>query len=340
LRRVKAPGWLRLAAAAGIVVAVLGVVIATDPAERVDQFTDPPSFTERSGEEDLGRRDFVARHLASSSGSGRYQFWEAAWKAFESKPIAGLGAGEYEAWWAEHGSLPYYIRNAHSLYMEALGELGLVGFLLIAAFVVTLLVAGTQRRRQGSSRWPGVALAGVAAGALSAGIEWTWELPAAFLPFVVLAAVVTGPALRPRAEVDEGPSRYGWGVLVVLAGWVALIMSANSLLTATRLDDSREAAAADDLGEALNDANAARVLQPWSSAPRRQLALVYEADGRFDRAREEIDEAIERGSRDWRLHLLSARIRVEMGDVRGAEREIRRARELNPRSPLLQRGRP
>jgi Flp pilus assembly protein TadD len=45
--------------------------------------------------------------------------------------------------------------------------------------------------------------------------------------------------------------------------------------------------------------------------------------------------AISRDRTDWRLWLASARIETRLGRVRAAERSLRRAVELNPRSPLL-----
>ena len=37
---------------------------------------------------------------------------------------AERGAGSYESWWAQHGSISYFIRDAHSVWLETLGELG------------------------------------------------------------------------------------------------------------------------------------------------------------------------------------------------------------------------
>ena len=74
-------------------------------------------------------------HLLSANGSGRWQFWESAVDAFQATPLLGHGAGSYEAWWAEHGSLAVFVRDAHSLYLETLAELGVLGFLLLVGGV-------------------------------------------------------------------------------------------------------------------------------------------------------------------------------------------------------------
>ena len=84
----------------------------------------------------------MTRHLTSTEGTGRYQFWNAGWEAFKSDPLKGVGAAGYEPWWAQHGSLDYSVRNAHSLFIETAAELGCVG----------LCPAARLPRRRRSSR--------------------------------------------------------------------------------------------------------------------------------------------------------------------------------------------
>jgi uncharacterized protein HemY len=45
--------------------------------------------------------------------------------------------------------------------------------------------------------------------------------------------------------------------------------------------------------------------------------------------------AIARDDRDWRLELVASRLAVKAGDIGAARLALARARELNPRSPLL-----
>src|SRR5207244_4518099 len=107
-------------AVACVLVAVVLVAVA-HPVRRFEAFRRlPPGLTQR-------HQDLVSAHLLSGGGSGRWQFWAAALDEWRSRPLLGRGAGSYEAWWARHGSFSYFVRNAHSLYLEVLGELGLVG---------------------------------------------------------------------------------------------------------------------------------------------------------------------------------------------------------------------
>ena len=120
------PGMRRALAVAGVIAAV-GAIVAVDPPERFDRFKQAPGG---SGGAEGG---FTESHLLSGGGSGRWQFWSAAVDEYETRPLAGRGAGSFESWWAEHGSFGYFIRDAHSLYAETLGELGLIGLGLLAA---------------------------------------------------------------------------------------------------------------------------------------------------------------------------------------------------------------
>ena len=87
----------------------------------------------------------VYSRLGTTAGSHRYQYWVAAVHAFESKPLTGIGPGTFQFYWAQHGSLYEFIRNAHSLYLETLAETGVLGGALIVAFLLVLLVAGVAR---------------------------------------------------------------------------------------------------------------------------------------------------------------------------------------------------
>jgi hypothetical protein len=275
---------VRVAVAVAVVAVIVGV-IAANPAQRLEDFRSTPD------PERVGNAAVTAR-IASGSGSGRYQFWSAAVDAFASDPVTGIGAGGYEAYWNRNGDITRTVRNAHSLFLETLGELGVVGLLLIGSFLGIAVVQGWRRRARGS---PGgvveVALAILAAGVLSAAIDWTWELPAAFVPVVIVVALLVGPATlrsarpggraRPAIAGSDGvppgePARrsFGWGVATLLAGWAAVWIAGVLLLTEVKLDDSRAAFDRGDVGTAAQDATDATTLQPWAAEPWLELALV------------------------------------------------------------------
>ena len=122
--------------AAALVLLAFAAAVASHPVRHYENFKEiPPELTGAS----------VQEHLFSTSGNGRWQWWTSAVDEWQTRPIEGRGAGSYEAWWAEHASIPAFVRDAHSLYLETLGELGLVGLALLLAFFVSCLVAGARR---------------------------------------------------------------------------------------------------------------------------------------------------------------------------------------------------
>jgi tetratricopeptide (TPR) repeat protein len=338
-RRVAFPRFATRIALVVVAFLALGAVAVADPVARYEEFKSEPEGSD------------VDQHLASGSGSGRYQFWSAAWDAFEEEPITGIGAGGYEAWWNQHGSIVRILRNAHSLFFETLAELGPGGLLLILSFLAIGAVYGWRRRAGGS---PGgateVALALLAAGVFSAATDWTWELPAVFAPVVVAVALLTGPATLRREDdpVPPGADRaalnpptdrsFGWGVATLLTGWVAVWVAGLLFLTEIKLDDSRAAVDRGDLAAAAQDATDASTLQPWAAEPRLQLALVGEQARDWTVARAEIAEAIDRAPEDWSLWYAAARIEYKVGDLDAYEQAYERARELNPRAPIFTGG--
>ena len=178
--------------AALLVVLALAAVAAANPVERYNNFKEiPPELQGAS----------VQEHLFSTSGNGRWQWWTSAVDEFESKPLTGRGAGSYEAWWAEHASIAAFVRDAHSLYLETLGELGIVGLALLVAFIVSCLVAGARGLggRTESERAAVAALfALVAAFLFEAGIDWMWEVTAVSLVAVLALGLLAGPATDPE----------------------------------------------------------------------------------------------------------------------------------------------
>ena len=323
-------GRVVLAAVAALIVAGLVVI---DPVEQWDEFKAPPTGLElRSGEVGLLR----------GGGSGRYQFWETAVDAFASAPIEGVGASGYTPYWFEHREVPIPATRAHSVLFETLAELGIVGLGLLLGFFAVAIWAGIQRLRAPERIVEtGPALALLVVGFAAAAVDWTWDLPAVFASTVVAAALLTGAATlggEPEAPpttrwIARSRRRFAGGVVVLLVAWVSICGSALLLLSANSIDSSRDAADRGDIQAAVDAANDAIDLQPWSAEPRQQLALVFEQAGQYDEAREAIDEAIERAPDDYRLRLLAARIAGAAGDVAAARAALDDAHRLNPQDP-------
>lgn len=328
-RRLSLPAVLRGPAVALAAIALVVGVVVADPAERWEEFKSPPPQTRED-------RSFNASHLASGGGGGRYQFWSAAVDAFEEEPIRGVGGGGYEAAWARNAPFAYSIQNAHSLYLETLAELGLIGGILLFGFFGVCVAAGLSGRRR---RELGACLAVLAAALTSAAIDWTWQLPAVFAPAIIVCGLLAGPALRDESSpAGVTLPSGGWVLAARLTGAAAAIAvicaSAVLLLASDRLEASREASVAGDYAASLQAARDATAIAPWSAAAYLQEGLLLEGLGAPREAIKAVREATERASGDWRPLLVLSRLQLRVGQGEAALRSLQGARALYPRLPL------
>jgi hypothetical protein len=333
-----APRWTGPVALGAAIVLALIALVALDPARLVDRFTEPPQ-TARSADESAS--------LAAASGSGRFQYWDVGFDAFENAPIAGIGAGGFGAWWGENHTIPQRVLYAHSLFIGAMAELGILGLALIVAFLVVVAVTGARAWRPWGRRsasppeshgrppgaatpgsTPAVALAILAGGVTSATIDWMWELPAAFGPVILAAALLTGPALAPAPQ--RGRSRFGFGVGALVVGWVAIVIALLSVFGEDKAGDSLEALEQGDLDAAIDSADTAATLTPWSAQPYLVEAAALEGNGDIDAAQDAVDEALERDSGNWAVWAVAARVQAKRGEFEAAMDSLSEANRRNP----------
>jgi O-Antigen ligase len=332
LIRIRVPPMWRRIALAGIAALAIVAVALSDPAERFDAFKEVP--TAHAG----GETDFIASHLASGSGSGRWQFWGVAVDAIQAEPLHGIGAGAYRDFWNQHAPISRVTGDAHSLYLEQLGELGPLALLLVLGFILVGPVHALTRGDWILQPERAVAVSVVATGAASAAIDWTWEVTAAFGSVVVALSLLSGPALGSE-ENDEADARerslLPWGLATVATGSLAVLLAATIFLSHREVSASQEAARDGDLARAAEEARRAIALAPWASEPRLQLALVQESAGALDAAADSAGEASDRAPDNWQVWLARARIDTRRGELDAAEADLAEARRLNPRAPLF-----
>ena len=281
-----------------------------------------------------------AARFASASGNGRYQYWSAALDAFESRPLTGIGPGTYEFWWAAHGSIPGFVRNAHSLYLETLGELGLPGLALLLALLGTVFVTGARglRRADASERAMLAAALAASAGFVSAAaIDWVWQVTVVPVAFLLLAAAV----LRSSGggEVGGVAGRLGSQRTALAAVSVcALVAIGVPMLAINDVRRSQEEVRAGHLDSAISEADSAAGLMSFAATPNLQRALVFEAQGNLGSAVDAATQAVHQEPTNWRTWLTLSRIDWEDGRAKPAVAAFRRARSLNPHSPLFLQG--
>jgi O-Antigen ligase len=312
-------------------VLIIAAVAAADPLERFDDFKRLPTELQAEGAAVQGR-------IGDTSGNGRWQMWTAAAEQFRAHPIVGDGAGSFQSWWERHRPLVLFVRDAHSLYMETLGELGVVGLgFLLAALGAGAVAIG--RRVGQAEEGPRVALAGTAATlaafVIAAAADWMWEFTVVGVAGVAALGLVTGPAIAITDEPRPASRpRLRRALLALAATLTVIVLALIPLLGEIKVRDSQAATRQGQLDVALEDALAARSLEPWAATPYLQVALVHESADRLPQARSWIVDAIDRDRSNWLLWLVKARIETKAGDVRAARRSLTRARELNPLSFL------
>jgi hypothetical protein len=321
------PRRASIIAATAVLLAVLVGAAAMDAPGRASD-----AWHEFKSEGELGEG---ATRLGSVAGNGRYQLWRSAVKEYRSKRLAGTGSGTFEFWWARNGTTAETVRDTHSLYLQTLGELGIVGLFLLSAFLLTVLIGGgwaAVRAGPGERPQLAAALAGCAAFCVAATFDWIWQIPALPVAMLLLASLLlaVGAGQGAKAALPL-PWRLGFAAVAV----AAIVAIAIPLASTSLLRQSESEARAGDLPAALEKARSAQNVQPDAAAPRLQQALVLEEEGDLVRAAAAAGAATERGSTDWRTWLVLSRVEAERGRVEAAIAAYREARSLNPRSTLF-----
>ena len=286
--------------------------------------------------------------FSSFSGTGRSEFFRVALDAFGEKPLLGHGAGTYQFSWYQLRHIEVPVHDAHSLYLQALSELGIVGGILVLAMVLTLLWTGFSawRHAGGTQRELHAALlAACLAFAVGAAIDWFWQIAALgfvfFLASGVLVAARCAQLSRQRADANgrgPAPRRYGLAVVGLAVAWLTALALIGPLLVDREIDSSRSAAEAEKLDSAVNHALTARSIEPWAATPYIQLGLLAQARSEYPLAIERLGQAIDREDGNWVLYYLRAKAEHEAGDDAAASADRGKAQQLNPLEGCLSEG--
>jgi O-antigen ligase len=313
-------GW----AAAAVVVAGVLVAVGT------------PGFVERQYDGFVrGNTAFTADprdRLTNPANNGRLFHWDVSLERFREEPLRGDGAGTYETQWDRLRTVNFDVVDGHSLYLEVMGELGVVGLALVLVALGTILF-GFARLVRGDERGPPAAL--LAAGliwALHAGIDWDWELTAtgAWL-FAAGGLLLAAPAGAARVAAPGRVAR-----IVLAIGCLVLALTPLQILRSqAALDDAVAAFDARDCPRAIDHALDAVGVSRARPEPYEVLGYCDTRLGLHDLAIRNFEQATERDPDSWEVWYGLALVRGAAGeDPRSA---ARRALELNPLDPLARR---
>jgi O-Antigen ligase len=333
-RHWQRPGWSRPSRQGATAGAVLGIVVllvaalAVDaPGRASDAWTE---FKEGGGPGEGSER------LTSAAGESRYQFWVSTTDQNATAPLVGTGSGTFQFWWAREGETAETVRDAHSLYMQTLGEVGIVGLLLLLSFLAWVFVSGLRAALLSDAAERSrlaAALAGFSVFLMTAAVDWMWQIPVVPVAALLLACgllVARDGTAKPRLAV---PWRFG----VAAAALLAIVAIAIPLASTSLVRQSQAAVREGDLEAALEDAKDAQNVEPAAATPRLQQALVLEMLRDFPAAETAAREAIERESTNWRLWLVLSRIAAENGRIDASVDAYKEARALNPLGEIFER---
>jgi hypothetical protein len=180
-------GWI----AAGLVAAMLVVPVVIAAGSDTPSSVDPRFGSSTS-------------RLASAD-SPRYEYWRVAIDAFGRHPLDGVGAGGFSVAWLQHRHDANPARNAHSLPIETLAELGLLGGLALALLGGGIAVAARRVQRADPALAAGPAAALITY-AFHTSIDWDWEIPALTLVAVALAGLLLARSADASVSTVTAPS--------------------------------------------------------------------------------------------------------------------------------------
>jgi tetratricopeptide (TPR) repeat protein len=327
--------------AAAVAVVAIGLVVFTslvgNPVTKAgdawDDFKTQPTPKE-GGSSRLGR----------SLGSNRYDFWRVSWERFGERPVAGIGADNFQQDYLvrrKSGETPRY---PHSLPLRVLLTTGIVGGVLLGGALVAALAAAllAVRRRAGAgAAATAAAAAGGAYWLVHGAVDWFWEFPGLAAPALAMLGLAAGmvPRRPELGRMGRRPLARGpvGAAVVGLAGLAAAVSLALPW---------------------LSELNTRRAIEGWPSRPERAFERLDRAAGlnplsarpelvagtialRLDRPREaerRFAAALDRDDRNAYAHLELGALLTQRTRTRARGRaELRRALELNPRDPVIGR---
>jgi O-antigen ligase len=286
--------------AVGVTLTLVVLAVALDgPGYVSDQYD---RFVHGSG---AGNSSDARTRLIDPSNSGRLEYWRVAIDdGFDPSSLHGQGAGTFELIWTEHRPeelTGMTVRDAHSIYVETLSDLGLIGLIPVLIFVVTILY-GFAARLGGRSRTLYAALfAAGLAWALHAGLDWDWEMPAVTLwVFALGGAALAAPAGYPRVEASPPLAlRAAMGAALILLA----VVPALATLSQEKLDDAEHTfLRSGDCQQVIEDAGSASSVLSLRPEPYRLEGYCQARLGQVGQAVHSMQKAVERDPNNWEYH--------------------------------------
>jgi tetratricopeptide (TPR) repeat protein len=331
LRKIR----LGVAAVIGTVV-VVALLVAAVNAGRISSDLSDRWHTFKSSEDTPAT---TGARLTANYSDQRYDYWRVAFEEFERKPLAGAGAGSFEAVYSAQRDYDKPSKYVHDIWLRVLAEGGLVGAALLALFLGAAIagLTATWRRLEAQGRGLVATCAAVTVYFFVHGsFDWLDEFPALASPALALpliGIVVEAQPISTPAAASRRLSRYA---PAVAAGLLALTCAASlalPYLAERHLTRGAEIGLA-DVSVAREELDRAAALNPLSPEPHLRAATILVAAGDPAAAREEFREAIEVED-NWYAHFELALLEAQRGRHRAALAQMARAGALDRHDPFI-----
>jgi hypothetical protein len=274
-----------------------------------------------------------------SGGGNRYDYWRVAVSEFRSEPLRGVGAGNYDVGYYIHRRTSESITQPHSLELQTLAELGLVGALLLLAFLGAVAL-GLFRTGRGARGRPGACAVGVAAGGAFASwlvqtsVDWMHLIPG--LTAIALAAAVALLTRPEQRAAIGGRARIAGIVTAAAIALVGAVTIAPQLLSLHDQQSAEKALGSGAPRAAISDASRA-----LDYDPRSVQALVLRAAGfarvdAFASALADLERSLAVEPRNWVTWALLGDLLTRRGERLRAHAAYEQALTLDPFDPTLQ----
>jgi O-antigen ligase len=315
--------------AAAVLVAGVVSFVALDGASYVSNQYDRFLHGNKIG----NARDLRTR-LSDPGSNGRVDQWKVAISdGFDPAKLDGQGAGTYELLWARNRPRKLArltVHNAHSLYVENLSDLGLVGFLLVLVFVLTILVGFAARLGSSQRTLYAALFAAGLAWALRAGVDWDWQMPAVTLwIFALGGAALAVPPRAPRFKFSPSPAlRAGIAGALIVIG----VAPAAVTISQGKLDEAVQTfLRGRDCPQVIDEAQGASSVLPLRPEPYRLEGYCQARLGQTRQGVNSMQEAVDRDPGNWQYRYSLAVAQAAAGvDPRPAAREALRLNPLEP----------
>ena len=349
--------WTSRARATGswllVIPIVVALVVAVGSAHRIDHSVRNQwhAFTHLAAPSVNGGAASASQSRLLSGAGNRYDYWRIAWRVWREHPVLGVGAGNYARSYYQQRATTEDIQQPHSIELQVLSELGLVGALLLAGFIAGI-AWGAVRMRPAASR--SAVTRSVMVGAVGAfvawlvqtSVDWMQLLPGLTAIAIAAAAVIVRPHRLPRpAGATSRNPRFG----KALAGRPALALGASAVVVTLVIAGaslSRQGLADLYLARAQNELSA----HPAAAITDANRSLDIDSDdvetyyakaaalARFDQATAAtatLRQALEHEPNNYVTWALLGDLALRERRMGAAKRDYSRAHQLNPREVTL-----